>query len=340
MSATLRDVAKLSDVSVSTTSRALNAHINVSEEVRARVLEAAQQLNYTVNYHARVLKGAASKTLGLVLYNTESLTFNAVMTRGIYDLATPNGYSVIVCNSNAGAEMELQAHQMLRQHKVDGLLINSVQSGPAPLQYLLDNQTPFVLLNRRVPGIACDYVVVDYQQGEYLAARHLLELGHHRILCQLSIPEHPPTIARLAGYRKALEEFGVEFAPELVVHSASAANSYQPIVDAMRQLQPRPTAILAYNDETTIPVFKALSDLDLRIPADVSVVGQNDLSFAPFLIPPLTSVAQSIHEMGRLGMEILLRKLTLSGRVPWELQQIVLAPRLNIRLSTAMLHSD
>lgn len=313
--------------------------MDVSDEVRTRVLEAARNLNYTVNHHARVLKGAASKTLGLILYNTESLTFNAVMTRGIYDIATPQGYSMIVCNSNAGAEMELQAHQMLRQIKVDGLLINSVESGPAPLQYLLDNQIPFVLLNRRVPGIACDYVLVDYEQGEYLAARHLLELGHRRILCQLGPDDHPPTVARLAGYRRALDEFGVAFAPELVIHTVRSAASYQPILDTMRQLQPRPTAILAYNDENSLPVLKALSDLGLRIPADVSVVGQNDLSFAPFLVPPLTSVAQSIHEMGRLGMEILLKKLApgQSGLSPdsWELQQIVLEPKLNIRLSTS-----
>jgi LacI family transcriptional regulator len=201
-----------------------------------------------------------------------------------------------------------------------------------------------VLLNRRIPGITCDYVLVDYQQGEYLAARYLLELGHRRILCQLGPSAHPPTIARLAGYQKALEEFGVEFAAELVVYAAKATNSYQPILDAMRQLQPRPTAILAYNDETTIPVLKALNDLGLRIPEDVSVVGQNDLSFAPFLIPPLTSVAQAIHEMGRLGMEILLRKLALSqtasAQDSWEFQQIVLAPKLNIRLSTAPLHSS
>ncbi|MBX2999649.1 MAG: LacI family DNA-binding transcriptional regulator [Caldilineaceae bacterium] len=339
MSVTLRDVARLSGVSVSTTSRALNDRLDVSEAVRARVLKAAQELNYTVNHQARVLKGAASKTLGLILYNTESLTFNAVMTRGIYDLATPNGYSVIVCNSNAGAEMELQAHQMLRQNRVDGMLINSVESGPASLEYLLDNQIPFVLLNRRVPGIECDYVVVDYQQGEYLAARHLLELGHRRILCQLGIPSHPPTIARLAGYRRALEEFGVEFAQELVVHASNAANSYHPVLNAMRQIQPRPTAILAYNDETTIPVLKALSDLGLHIPKDVSVVGQNDLSFAPFLIPPLTSVAQSIHEMGRLGMEILLQKITHQHPESWGWQQIVLAPTLNIRQSTAPPHS-
>src|SRR5687768_2232877 len=134
MPATLRDVAKLSGVSISTTSRALNDRVDVSPQVRSRVLAAARTLNYTVNHHARVLKGAASKTLGLILFNSNSLTFNATMTRGIYDTATAQGYSLIVCNSNGDADIELQAHQMLRQNSVDGLLINSVQSGAAPLQ--------------------------------------------------------------------------------------------------------------------------------------------------------------------------------------------------------------
>jgi LacI family transcriptional regulator len=176
---------------------------------------------------------------------------------------------------------------------------------------------------------------VDFQQGSYMAARHLLELGHRRILCQLGPPTHPPTLARLAGYRRALEEYGVDFAPELIVHSARAVDSYEPVFAAMRALLPRPTAILAYNDETSIPVFKALNDLGLRIPEDVSVVGHNDLSFARFLVPPLTSVLQPILEMGRLGMEILLQKVAWDHKQPWATQQLALEPRLNIRESTA-----
>src|SRR5688572_22948981 len=107
MSITIRDVAKQAGVSVSTASRALNDRVDVSDAVRARVLAAARDLDYTVNHHARVLKGAASKTLGIILYNTSSLTFNATMTRGIYDLATPRGYSLLVYNSQGDAEMEL-----------------------------------------------------------------------------------------------------------------------------------------------------------------------------------------------------------------------------------------
>lgn len=335
MPVTLRDVAKLSGVSVSTTSRALNDHADVSPEVRSRVLAAARALNYTGNHHARVLKGAASKTLGLILFNSNSLTFNATMTRGIYDIATKEGYSIIVCNSNGSAEMELQAHQMLRQNSVDGLLINSVQSGAEPLKQLLDQGIPFVLLNRRVEGLECDYVMVDYRRGSYLAARHLLELGHRHILYQLGSVNHPPTGERLVGYRQALEEFGVPYDEKLVIHTAHPFDNHSAVLEAMQQLQPRPTAIMAYNDESAIPVLKALSDLNLRVPDDVSVVGQNDHSFAPFLVPPLTSIAQSIQEMGALGIQILLDKLALPAGEERTPQQVIFEPRPTIRLSTS-----
>ena len=335
MPATLRDVAKLSGVSISTTSRALNDRLDVSPEVRTRVLAAAHTLNYTVNHHARVLKGAASKTLGLLLFNSNSLTFNATMTQGIYDTATEAGYSLIVCNSNGSADLELQAHQMLRQNSVDGLLINSVQSGAVPLLRLLDQGIPFVLLNRRLEDVACDYVMVDYRHGSYLAACHLLELGHRRILYQVGAANHPPTVERIVGYRQALDEYGVEFDPALVVHSEKPFDTHQFVLTAMLQLQPRPTAIMAYNDEAAIPVLKALSDLHLRVPEDVSVVGQNDLSFAPYLVPPLTSVAQRIKEMGALGIKILLEKLMWQEDEPWTPQQVVFEPIASVRQSSA-----
>jgi LacI family transcriptional regulator len=334
MPVTLRDVAKLSGVSISTTSRALNDRLDVSPEVRTRVLAAARSLHYTGNHHARVLKGAASKTLGLILFNSNSLTFNAQMTRGIYDTATAEGYSLIVCNSNGSADMELQAHHMLRQNSVDGLLINSVESGAAPLQRLQELGIPFVLLNRRVEALACDYVMVDYRRGSYLAACHLLALGHRRILYQLGASNHPPTNERLAGYRQALAEHGIAFDEQLVIHSDKPFESHQSVLETMQRLQPQPTAVMAYNDEAAIPVLKALNDLQLRVPEDVSVVGQNDLSFAPFLIPPLTSVAQRIQEMGSLGIKILLEKLRWPEEQAWTPQQVVFEPSASVRLST------
>ena len=110
------------------------------------------------------------------------------MTWGIHTIATPKGYSLIVCNSRGDAEMELQAHQTLTENRVAGVLINSVLSGAAPLQRLAAQEIPFVLLNRRVNGLECDYVVVDNWRGSYLAACHLLELGHRHIRASLVRP--------------------------------------------------------------------------------------------------------------------------------------------------------
>ncbi|RIK54933.1 MAG: LacI family transcriptional regulator [Chloroflexi bacterium] len=335
MSVTIRDVARRAGVSVSTASRALNNRDDVSEAVRRRVVTAARELHYTGNPHARALKGVTSKTLGVILYDTHALTFNANMTRGIYDVTTPQGYSVIVISSNGDAETERQAHQMLRAKRVDGLLINSAQSGAAPLQRLTDENIPFVLLNRRLDDLDCDYTMVNYRQGGYLATRYLLELGHRRILNQLGSRKHPPGHERLIGYRQALQEFGIPFEPELVIYSEKAFENHAHVLEAMLRLQPRPTAILAYNDESAIPVLKALSDLSLQVPDDVSVVGQNDLSFASYLIPPLTSVAHPIYEMGARGAEILLQKLAWPAQQPWITQHIVFEPKLTIRLSSS-----
>lgn len=335
MPITIRDVARQAGVSVSTASRALNERDDVSEAVRRRVIAAARELRYTVNPHARALKGVTSKTLGVILYDTHALTFNASMTRGIYDVTTPQGYSVIVTSSNGDAETERQAHQMLRARRIDGLLINSVQSGAPPLQRLTDENIPFVLLNRRLDDLDCDYTMVDYRQGGYLATRYLLELGHRRILNQLGSRKHPPGHERLIGYRQALQEFGLPFEPELAIYSEKALECHAYVLEAMQRLQPRPTAILAYNDESAIPVLKAISDLSLRVPDDVSIIGQNDLSFAPYLVPPLTSITHPIYAMGARGAEILLQKLAWPAQQSWITQHTVFEPELTIRLSSS-----
>ena len=176
MVTTIRDVARQANVSVSTASRALNGRDDVSPDVRVRVLAAARELNYTANLHARALKGATAKTLGVVLSDTNAFSFNGRLMSGIYDAATPRGYSVIVCDSRWNPDVEREAHRMLIEKRVDGVLLNSVNSGAAPLRSLESVGIPFVLLNRRLDEMDCDSVVLDYRRGSYLAAKHLLDL--------------------------------------------------------------------------------------------------------------------------------------------------------------------
>jgi DNA-binding LacI/PurR family transcriptional regulator len=337
MGITIRDVAERSQVSVSTTSRALNGRSDVSKDVRERVLAAARDLNYTANQHARALKGVTSRTLGVVLHDARAITFNGALLRGIYDAATPHGYSVIVCDAGGSADIEQQAHQLLLEKRVDGVLVNSGISGTGALLRLAAANIPFVVLNRRVDdseGIQADYVIVDAERGSYLAARHLLDLGHTRIVYQVLAPENVPSRERLPGYRRALAEHEIPFAAELIVHSNGLADTHQRVMEALTRLQPRPTAVIAFNDEHAVPILKALHDGGLNVPEDVAMVGQNNLSFAEFLVPPLTSVVHAVQQVGRQGTEILLQKLAWPEEEPWTPQRVVLEPTLIVRESS------
>jgi len=334
MPVTIRDIAQRAGVSVSTASRALNKKDDVSKETRERVLAAARELNYAVNLHARALAGATGKTVGFVLYDS-STAFHAAMARGVEDVATAHGYSLIVCNTGGAPDAELRAHQMLREKRVDGVLINSVQSGSEPLRRLAAEGIPYVLLNRRMDDLDADYVIVDYRRGTHMATTYLLELGHRRILLQTAEPEHPPVRERVVGYRQALEQYGVAFDPDLLLQcSHGLMSTHSRVLEVMTSLHPAPTAILAYNDLWAIPVLSVLHELGLRVPDDVAVVGHNDLEFARFLIPPLTTIAHPVYEMGRRAAEILFRKISQSEDEPWRPQRIILEPRLITRQSS------
>ncbi|MCC7368308.1 MAG: LacI family DNA-binding transcriptional regulator [Chloroflexi bacterium] len=331
---TIREVAKRAGVSVSTASRALNDRGEVSKDVRARVQAAASELHYTANPHARALKGATTKTLGILLAETGAYSFNARLLSGVYDAATPQGYSVIVCTAQGSAEAEREAHQMLLEKRVVGVLSNSVQSGAEPLRRFEAAGIPCVLVNRRLEDLDCDSVVVDYRRGDYLATRHLLQLGHRRILCQLAGVDNPPSRVRLPGYREALEEFDVPFDPDLVLYCHDFHETHIRVGAAMAKLDPQPTAVVAYNDESALPVMKALREIGLRVPQDVSVVGQNDFTLAEYVDPPLTSVAHAVRDMARQATELLLEKINWPEEEPWAPRRLAYEPRLVIREST------
>jgi LacI family transcriptional regulator len=339
MRVTLREVAQRSQVSISTVSRILNGRSDARKEVQERVLAAARDLHYTANQHARALKGGTSKTLGVVLYDARATLFNGPLMRGIYDAATPRGYSVMVCDAGASAEAERGAYQQLLERRVDGVLVNSGVGGAEPLRRLAMAGMPFVVLNRRIEdadGVDADYVLVDAEHGTYLATRHLLDLGHERILYQtLSAPGSVPSRERAPGYRRALAERGIAFVPEWVLETRSSpADTHARVIEAMGRIDPRPTAVVAFNDLHATAVLKALDDLGLRVPRDVAVVGQNNQDFTPFLVPPLTTVTHAVQQLGRQGAELLLQRLAWPDDEPWLPHRIAIEPTLIVRESS------
>jgi LacI family transcriptional regulator len=338
MGVTIRDIARQAGVSVTTASRALNKKGDVSDDARERVLSAARDLNYAVNLHARALAGASSRTLGLIFVDT-SVPFFAEMARAVVDTATAHNYSIIVCNTDEDPRRETQAHQMLREKRVDGVLIGSVQSGSAPLRQLTNEGTPFVLLNRYLDDFDADCVYSDNRLGAYEATVHLCRLGHRRIAHLTGVDERYSRRERLLGYRQALEEHGIAIDQRLIWHCDDFAldTVYGFIRRVLANRADVPTALFVYNDRCAIAAIKAIGDMGLRVPQDISVVGYDDLEFARYEAPPLTTVTHAASEIGRIGTEILIRKIQLPAHENWAVQHVVLKPELRIRESSAAL---
>lgn len=333
MGVTIHDIAQFAGVSVSTASRALNSKDDVSDDARERVLAAARALNFTVNAHARALAGASSKTLGLIVVNSGEVFF-AQLATGAADVATERGYSVIVCNTGELAENETKAHRMLREKRVDGVLIGSVTTGAAPLQRLVAEKTPFVLLNRYLDDFDADCVYSNNRQGAYDATTHLCQLGHRRIMHLTHRDDRFSARERLAGYRRGLVEHGIAFDPELVVRCILDLDCvYEATRRALATITPRPTAIFSYNDRICLAILRAISDAGLSVPADIALVGYDDLDLASFFNPPLTTVTHAAYQIGRLGAEMLLDRIDQGGG-PGEARRVVLTPELRIREST------
>ena len=334
MIVSIRDVAKRAGVSISTASRALNNKPDVNKEVRQRVVTAADELHYSANAHARVLGGGRSRTLGLIIASTSAPFLNTVVT-GVLDTVAANGYSIIVHNTDEDPQRELQAYQQLRAERVVGLLITSVQAGSAPLRQLQEDGTPFVLVNRRLDDLETDYALGDLQDGVRQIITHLYQLGHRRIAYLAGQMHRFPVRERWIGYRQGLEAHGITYDPRLVTTEDGNIDSvFAQVQRLMQELAQPPTAIFTYNDWQAVAVLHALHELGYQVPADISVVGYDDLDIARHLMPPLTSMTQPAYEIGQAGAQILIDRLRQPADAPWALRHMIFKSEMIVRRST------
>jgi len=334
MPVTLRDIAEKAGVSVITVSRAMNNKPDVTPETRQRILTIATELNYTPNAHARALVGGKSNIIGLVVADNAN-PFYARMIRGIEEASTANGFSVILSNTNEDPDREASAIQVLREKRVDGLLITSVQCGKVLLEPLLQDKTPFVLLNRYVDGLVADCVLNDNFMGAYLATAHLCSLGHRRIM-HVTGPDNISSVReRMKGYRKALDEYQIDFDSQMVLHTnLRLDDGYQKVLHYFQTAKHLPTAVFAYSDLLAFGVLKALRELGISVPGQVALVGYDDIDFAQVIEPALTTVSQPAFEIGFKGTEILLEKINNPSNDAPPARQVVFPPQLIIRASS------
>lgn len=329
MAVTIRDVARAAGVSVATVSRVLNSKDSVTEATRERVREAILQLRYVPHGGARSLTTRRTHVIGVVLPEMVGAFFSEII-RGIDQVARPEGYHVLVSGSHSEAE---ETHAVLRalHGRVDGLILMIPGPGIESLSRSLPHETPALLLHG-AGETGRPTLRVDNRRGARLAVEHLLALGHRRI-AHVGGPEgNADAEERRAGYREALAAHGLAPDPELELPGDFREESGFAAAARLARLAPRPTAVFAANDAMAIGCLSGLRAVGLEVPADLSLVGFDDVPNARYLTPALTTVRVPIAEIGRRAMERMLA-MVLERDGPVERHEVVV-PTLSIRDST------
>jgi LacI family transcriptional regulator len=329
MPPTIHDVAGRAGVSTATVSRYLRGDkVRAAEAVRAAVAE----LGYSPNAVAQSLKSGRSGIIGVVVPDVTNPYFAAV-AKGLERVCRGASYRMLLANSDESAEREQEILADL-VHRVDGVILApATEQDEAPL-HLRETGVPVVFLDREVAGGELfDAVLVDNIGGARTAARHLAELGHTRIATINGLTNTTPGRARREGFLEGLAEFGLELPPEYELIGGFREETARQHALHLLALSDPPTAIFTGNNLMTIGALKALQDMRVDVPGEVSIVGFDDLSLGSLLRSPLTCIDRPDVEQGALAMRLLLSRLT--NEAPDAPRRIVLDTELLVRESTA-----
>lgn len=349
--ATISDIAKRAGVSPATVSRVMsNSDYPVRESLRAKVLDAAAQLNYKPNRFSQLLKGGASREVA-VLVPSITNPFYAQLIGAVEWECLRRGYTLIICSSQNSPELELRHLETMERRQVDGVLLSSIHLSDAFLNQLSRSVRAFVLLDQVPPAYGADCVSFDFFKAGQLAAQYLLDCGH-RDLAFISGPlDRYSRRLYLDGYRKALREAGLHPSNRRILlcngtsgtsvppgAGPTGQNSYSCGWELGRMLlrgDYLPDAVVAVNDMMAIGTIKLLEQQGVRVPNDLSVIGFDDISVSALVSPALTTIAQPAAKTGQLAACILLDRL--EGKEVSK-GQIMLQPALIERESVRRLH--
>lgn len=327
--ATIVDVARMANVSVSTVSHVVNGTRPVSEETRRRVEQAISETGYATDGVARALRRSRTDSVGLVISDTGQPVF-AEMVRGIEHEARAKGFTLLLANSAEDPELERASIRALRERRVDGLLVAQVAgSDHALIDEMQARRTPLVLLDRlTVPDV--DQVGVENRDPMCKLTTHLIRRGHRRIAYIAGDVRVPVLAERELGFRDALSAAGIAIVEELLVGGTSTIPETEAAVARVLARADRPTAIVAAGMILGVGALRALGAAGLRIPADMAFTVFDEPPYADLFEPRLTSVVQPAFAIGREAMRLLIRRIARPGAAP---RTVRLKPELVHRAS-------
>ena len=331
---TIKDIARIAQVSATAVSMALNDHPRIGAVTRKRILQIARELRYQPNFVARSLVKRQSRTLGVIITSILN-PFYPELAKGIEDAALARGYNIILCSTNYDLRLEKHHIDMLRGKGADGIIFSSVETADPNIRPLVNDQFPFILVNRRLytrPLAAkIDCITPDNTLGGYLAMEHLYRLGHRRIGIIAGSLTTSNAIERTEGAQTFLAERGLKPDPGLLVECHFSKETAYQAARKLTSLKRPPTAIFAENDFMALGAREALLDRGIRIPEEMALVGFDDIAVTALKGIELTTVSQKKYEMGSAAVKLLIDRIEEKG-LP-TVHQVTLEPELIIRNS-------
>ncbi|WP_312642094.1 LacI family DNA-binding transcriptional regulator [Hydrogenoanaerobacterium sp.] len=334
MRTTIKDIAAKTNLSVTTVSLVLNNKPSkISQKTKELVLKTAKELHYRPNQLAVGLIKKRTKTIGLIVSDIRNNFFSS-LAKGIEDECRRNGWTLILCNTSDNHQRDIEYIHVLASKSVDGILYcMSVDSTRENFQKSYDLlgalNIPFVMIDRSYPMPNRAIVRLDHIRGGYMATQHLLELGHKRIACVTGPNYLEDSRDRLDGYKKALMEAGIVFDESLIFEGGYDMGSG---INAVHSLIGKDfSAIFAFNDMMAYGVYKGLKAHGLCVPADISVIGYDDIFLSEILEVPLTTIKQPIELMGCAATKKL---ISIIEHEPLGGDTTIFEPELIVRKST------
>ena len=329
----MKDIARQLGLSVVTVSKVFRGNGDIGEETRRRVLEKMAELNYRPNLAARSLATGRSFTMGFIAPDLVHPFFSET-AKHLADALRAKGYHLLMSSAHEDARVEREEIEHMLSRRVDALIIASSQHDGSALKSFPLREVPLILMDRRFPGLAANFVGGDDEWIGRTATAHLIEQGCRRI-AYIGSPFASTALGRLDGYRHALLGAGLPVRPEYIVTRVHGdQNGDETGYAAMKgllALHPRPDAVFCHNDPTAMGAMKAILEHRLRIPRDIAVVGCGNVRYSEFLRVPLTSIDQNCVGLGQRTARLALQLLKQPSIRP---KSYLLQPTLIVRESS------
>lgn len=300
----IRAVAAMAKVSIATVSRTINGSPLVSDRLTKRVWHAIEQLNYFPNSHARSLVSGRSRIFGIIVENITNPFFPELI-QCFEEIAVAHGYEILVSSSNSDPAVLTTCVRRMIERKVEGVAMLTFGEEEPVLDQLSFHDIPLVLAEFRLDDPKTSTILLDYATGIRAAIDHLVQLGHRKIAYLAGPHKIHSAMTRENDFRTAMEAVGLPVQKKWVVECDHTLKGGVAGFDRLQALAAGPTAILCSNDMTAIGVLRAAYLKGMHVPQDLSVIGLDDIDFAEFTLPPLTTIRLSRGDLARAAFEAL-----------------------------------